>query len=142
MRAGPRLLAVLIVLGTAGCGDTRKALGFEKNPPDEFQVISRAPLSMPPDFALRPPDPGAPRPQEQSPREQAQTVVFGSGGTTTYTGDGSPGEAALLQQAGRMVVDDVPFIPTHFEVSSWAARRPLRYAARVDQYTVAMGVRS
>ncbi len=49
---------------------------------------------------------------------------------------------ALLQQAGRMVVDDVPFIPTHFEVSSWAARRPLRYAARVDQYTVAMGVRS
>jgi hypothetical protein len=36
----------------------------------------------------------------------------------------------------------VPFIPVHFEVSTRAARRPLRYAARVDQYTIAMGVRA
>jgi hypothetical protein len=96
--------ALAVLLGSTGCTGARKALGFEKSPPDEFQVISRAPLSMPPDFALRPPDPGAPRPQEQSPREQAQTVVFGSGGTT-YTGDGSPGESALLQQAGASDVD-------------------------------------
>jgi peptide/nickel transport system substrate-binding protein len=48
----------------------------------------------------------------------------------------------LLQEAGRMVVDDVPFIPVHFELSTWAARKPLRYAARVDQYTLAMGTRA
>ena len=30
--------------------------------PDEFQVVSQAPLSMPPDFNLPPPTPGAPAP--------------------------------------------------------------------------------
>lgn len=97
--------ALAVLLGTSGCTGVRKSLGFEKDPPDEFQVIARAPLSMPPDFNLRPPDPGAPRPQESSPRDQAQTLVFGSGEGAVYTGDGSAGEAALLQQAGATEVD-------------------------------------
>ena len=29
-------------------------------PPDEFQVVRRAPLILPPDYSLRPPEPGAP----------------------------------------------------------------------------------
>ena len=50
----------------AGCvlfDDTRR-LG-----PDEFGVVSRAPLSQPPDFALRPPRTGEKRPNEVTPRE-------------------------------------------------------------------------
>ena len=58
--------AVLVVAGlmVGACGDTRKVLGYDKVTPDEFKVVSRAPLSLPPDYGLRPPQPGAPRPQE------------------------------------------------------------------------------
>ncbi|MBL8838781.1 MAG: ABC transporter substrate-binding protein [Alphaproteobacteria bacterium] len=48
---------------------------------------------------------------------------------------------ALLQQAGRIVAEDVPFMPLYFERSSWAARRGLRTVPRVDQHTLAMGTR-
>jgi hypothetical protein len=66
-----RKIAALAALGLgvalASCGDdAKKAIGLGKNPPDEFQVLSRAPLSVPPEFTLRPPQPGAPRPQEPS----------------------------------------------------------------------------
>ena len=49
-----------------GCTDLKRSIGLEKTSPDEFAVESRAPLEMPPDFDLRPPQPGAPRPQEKS----------------------------------------------------------------------------
>ena len=49
---------------------------------------------------------------------------------------------ALLQQAGRIVAEDVPVMPLYFERSSWAVRRGLRYIPRVDQHTLAMGVRA
>ena len=36
------------------CGLTKKDLGLEKKTPDEMMVVSRAPLSIPPEFGLRP----------------------------------------------------------------------------------------
>ena len=44
--------------------------------PDEFGVVSRAPLSQPPDFSLRPPRAGAKRPNEVTPREDAQKKLL------------------------------------------------------------------
>ncbi len=38
----------------SACGVTREQLGFEKKSPDEMLVVSRAPLSVPPEFGLRP----------------------------------------------------------------------------------------
>jgi hypothetical protein len=67
------------VLFLAGCSETRRAIGLEKTPPDEFTIVSRAPLAMPPDYALRPPQPGAPRPQDLTPRQQARQTVFRAG---------------------------------------------------------------
>ncbi len=70
------LLPALLLL--AGCGDEmRKQFGLGKNPPDEFQVVRRAPLSLPPDFGLRPPQPGAVRPQEGMVSDQARSAVLG-----------------------------------------------------------------
>lgn len=70
------LLPALLLLG--GCGEEmRKSFGLGKNAPDEFQVVRRAPLSLPPDFALRPPQPGAVRPQEGSATEQARSAILG-----------------------------------------------------------------
>jgi hypothetical protein len=56
---------------------TRENLGLAKQAPDEFSVVTRAPLSVPPDFSLRPPRPGASRPMEISTRDNARQTVFG-----------------------------------------------------------------
>lgn len=110
------LLALPNLMG--GCStSTREALGLTKRSPDEFQVVSNAPLSMPPDYNLRPPAPGAARPQEGTVREQAERVVFAypdAGGVPSRlpeigVGEASSaqsaGEASLLQSAGIAGVD-------------------------------------
>ena len=58
-----------------GCSDFKRTIGLEKSSPDEFAVESRAPLTMPPDFELRPPQPGAARPQEATPGQQARQLI-------------------------------------------------------------------
>src|ERR1700736_6064630 len=67
--------SMLIVL--TGCGDSSlsRTFGLVRDTPDEFTVVTRAPLSMPPDFSLRPPQPGAPRPQDLSARAQAESAL-------------------------------------------------------------------
>ncbi len=117
-------MGVVAVLGLAvalgGCGNqVRQALGMTKRSPDEFQVVAHAPLTLPPDYSLRPPEPGAPRPQEGTARDQAQTALFNNGTGTDYsTGSSfstgfdsstdtgqSAGEVALLQNAGATGLD-------------------------------------
>ncbi|CAA7616295.1 conserved hypothetical protein [Candidatus Terasakiella magnetica] len=95
------LLAVLLPLVISGCSEVKRSLGFEKSPPDEFQVVQRAPLSMPPDFKLRPPQPGAARPQEGTTREQARQVITGMRGTTPISQAGrTSGDMVLLKRVG------------------------------------------
>ena len=96
-------LAVL-ALSLGACEDTKKMLGLDKRPPDEFTVYSRAPLSLPPNYDLRPPAPGEVRPQEAAPSTEAQTALRGqrSGAVNEQpvpTG-ASPGVTALLRQTG------------------------------------------
>lgn len=93
-------LGLLLAGALGGCGDTRKALGFDKVTPDEFKIVSRAPLSLPPDYALRPPQPGAVRPQEQTIPQRAMAVVTGSQQTERGNADASIGENALLAKVG------------------------------------------
>jgi hypothetical protein len=71
----------------AGCTDLKKSIGLEQTLPDEFAVESRAPLTIPPDFDLRPPQPGALRPQEQSSDQQAKQTI-------EQAGPGEPGKQA------------------------------------------------
>jgi hypothetical protein len=81
---------VVIVIGgilLSGCTDFKRMVGIEKTPPDEFAVESRAPLTIPPDFNLRPPQPGAARPQEISAADRARGVVDSAG-------PGEPGKQA------------------------------------------------
>src|SRR3546814_10759236 len=61
-----RLLIVAgLALAVSACGGFRENLGLTKQSPDEFRVVSRAPLTLPPDYNLRPPAPGAPRRSEE-----------------------------------------------------------------------------
>lgn len=107
-------VAVVAVLmagaGLAGCTSTKEALGMVKVVPDEFRVVSKAPLVVPPDYALRPPSPGQPRPQELQPESQARAALVGARASEQR----SDGEKLLVSRAGaehadpliRYVVDD------------------------------------
>ena len=95
------LLLALAASALGGCAGFGKALGGGKNPPDEFAVTTKAPLVVPPDFALRPPKPGETRPQELSPSERARQVLLGDVSAAPPTS----GEQALLRDAGATVAD-------------------------------------
>ena len=92
--------------GATGCAGMAKALGLNKNPPDEFAIVTKAPLVVPPDFALRPPRPGEQRPQETATNERARLALFGVE-TAGVAADGqpSPGEQELMRQAGVLSAD-------------------------------------
>ncbi len=99
-------LAAAVLAFLAGCGEeTRRAIGIDRRAPDEFVVYSRAPLSLPPDYALRPPSPGVPRPQEKPVSEQARETLLGAAIGSSAAGTASPGESALLGRAGAAGAD-------------------------------------
>jgi hypothetical protein len=106
-----RFLPLLGLASLAACGNTQdvvRTFGLTRDAPDEFRVTTRAPLSMPPDFTLRPPQPGAERPQELSQRDQAQaTLVPDSVLAPAAAGAPSPGQQALLQSAGPAAPADI-----------------------------------
>lgn len=96
------LAGLALAVGLAGCGSLSEKLGFGKQSPDEFTVVKRAPLVLPPNYNLRPPQPGAPRPQEKEPTERARSALLNSAGgeSRPQTGEqASAGEAALLRTA-------------------------------------------
>ena len=105
-----KAVVVMVGLGLAGCESTKQALGMTKVVPDEFRVVTKAPLVVPPDYALRPPSPGEPRPQELQPESQARLALMGE----REAEQRSEGEKLLVAKAGadhadpliRYVIDD------------------------------------
>jgi hypothetical protein len=102
--------ALLAAAGLAGCDSASKAFGLSKVTPDEFRVVTKAPLTLPPDYSLRTPAPGEPRPQELQPESAARQALVGQ-----RAGDvRSDGERIFVSKAGadhadplvRYVVDD------------------------------------
>ncbi len=99
------LSLLLAVAALGGCDSFNRAIGREKVIPDEFAVVSRAPLAVPPDYSLRPPRIGAQRPQEQTTSEQARQTVFRAGedaksNLPPAAAQRSAGESELLKEAG------------------------------------------
>ena len=98
--------AIALVAGAVfalGACDVARTLGIDRQGPDEFSVLRHAPLSVPPDFRLRPPDPGAVRPQELPPRTRTQQALTGTAGSEAAAR--SEGESALLSKMGGVQVD-------------------------------------
>ena len=102
--------AGVAAMGLAGCTAAGRALGITKVTPDEFRIVTKAPLTVPPDYSLRPPAPGEPRPQELQPESAARNALLG-----VRQGEArSEGEKLLATKAGgdkadplvRYVVDD------------------------------------
>ena len=130
-------------LAVSACGSIKQGIGLTKVVPDEFVTVSTAPLSVPPEYGLRPPAPGQPRPQELAPESAARQILLGQRQAVTRT----PGEQVLAAEAGaeradplaRYVVDDEFGGLAHKE-ESWANRimfwrkdDPASQAATVSQ---------
>ena len=69
--------SILVLAGAASLGACAHGGIRHGNSPDEFAVQREAPLVVPPDFALVPPQPGAPRPAEGTAAQQALQALFG-----------------------------------------------------------------
>jgi len=52
-------IPIAIIFLLYGCGGVKEKIGMIKKAPDEFQVYENKPLSVPPNFELRPPSEGA-----------------------------------------------------------------------------------
>ncbi len=100
-----RLAVLGAAVALAGCQGIKQDLGIGvKKAPDEFAVYSRAPLSMPPDFALRPPAPGAGA-DSLAARNSAKDVLLGNSPNAAAApspalADASAGTQALLARTG------------------------------------------
>ncbi len=86
-------LVAMTALGLAACASA--------GGPDEFRVVRKAPLTVPPEYNLRPPALGQARPQELSPEAQARVAVFGVDVGQTA----SDGEKMFVKSAGGDAVD-------------------------------------
>ncbi len=126
-RSRGQLRAALLLTGSAlaltACSSTSDTLsrtfGLTRDAPDEFMVTTRAPLSMPPDYSLRPPRPGESRPMEQSERRQAEEALVPQTALGMPQASDSPGQEAMVQAAG-------PAAPTQI-------RQQVDSDARTDQ---------
>lgn len=109
-RAAVLSLIAVSTLALGACGAVSQSIGLSKVVPDEFVTVSTAPLTVPPEYGLRPPAPGQPRPQELAPESAARQILLGQRQAVTRT----PGEQMLAAQAGadradplaRYVIDD------------------------------------
>lgn len=91
----------IAALSVTGCNSIGAAAGMTKKTPDEFNVVTKAPLVVPPEFALRPPATGAEVPAELEAGRRGRNILFGQD-----IGEGaSAGEQALVAKAGGTAVD-------------------------------------
>jgi len=100
LRRLARVAAIAAVAAVAACSSVRSQLGLGKQSPDEFNVVTRAPLSLPPDFSLHPPTPGTQRPQEATAQALAKTALAVAVKPSTGKRAQTSGEIAILSRAG------------------------------------------
>lgn len=79
---------------------------FNRIRPDEFAVSRQAPLVVPPDFSLMPPNPGAPRPQDLDSSKQALDALFGGPAPRSAVESDTLGKAGASAVGIRSVVGD------------------------------------
>ena len=92
-----RKFVVISSLGLILAGCQGNALNRQR--PDEFAVARQAPLVIPPDYSLVPPQPGAARPQDNANTAQTLQALFGGNPQR------SAAENGVVSQAGGDVAD-------------------------------------
>lgn len=67
----------LLALTACGGGSVKETLGIGHKAPDEFRVVARPPLSMPPQFNLRPPSTNSESATVIPADKQAKSIITG-----------------------------------------------------------------
>lgn len=120
----------LICAGTAlatvsACASGPRDPGINDSQQDEFRIVTKAPLTVPPDYNLRPPNAGQALPAEVQ-EERATVTAFG----TTLGQNASPGERALVTAANANAVSPVIRAQVDFEEAGML-RKPSSFSDRV-----------
>jgi len=87
--------------------------------PDEFRVVRKAPLVIPPEYNLRPPQPGQAMPAELDPSGSRIAVAFGAAAGL----NASASERALVNAAGANAVNPVIREQVDFEEAKIIRKR-------------------
>ncbi len=103
------LIPAAFALLLGGCG----TLGGGKNQPDEFKVLTMAPLVVPPEYNLLPPRPGELGIEDLRASEAARKAMLGRARPEAIV---SPGERALLANSTRGKLD--PSIRTKLDAET------------------------
>ncbi len=91
------IVSAAALIGASACtSGVRQALGAERNTPDEFRVVTIAPLTVPPEYNLRPPQPGELRAEDIFQDRQARRALFGDLDSSRAT----DGEILFAARAG------------------------------------------
>ncbi|MEL6663437.1 MAG: DUF3035 domain-containing protein [Pseudomonadota bacterium] len=110
---------------TTACAGGPTDRGINTSQADEFRVVTKAPLTVPPDYNLRPPTPGQALPTEVL-EERAIVTAFG----TNIGQNASPGERALIQAADAQAVSPIIRAQVDFEEAGMLRKSPT-FADRV-----------
>ena len=117
------VVVCVVAASAAGCDTIRSAAGQGKESPDEFAVVTKAPLVIPPDFNLHPPAAGAAPTNQVVPTQAAQAALFNSDPAAvaaSLPATMSQGERFLLANAGVQNAD--PAIRQEIATDSGNAR--------------------
>lgn len=98
MRSDILALASVAILGIglSGCASASKALGMTKSTPNEFNILTKAPLVVPPEYNLRPPRAGESSAIENYSQKSAREALIGD----VDVAEPSRGEVVLMTRAG------------------------------------------
>jgi len=96
-------IASVSTLLLAGCGSSGL---LSRSRPDEFAVQRQAPLLVPPDFALTPPQPGTPRPTSVTSQQDTLNALFGGPAPRSEVERNTIGRAGAPETGIRSTVGD------------------------------------
>lgn len=111
--------ASMLVLGACS------SFGVDRPTPDEFKVVTKSPLSVPPEYSLRPPPAGQTQPTEVT-QTADRTVSFGQ----DFGQNASSSEKLLVASAGAVAVNPIVRSQVDYEEAG-IIRKDRNFADRV-----------
>ena len=100
MNRGKNILGLLcLTLTVSACGGgLSDAFAYKKNPPDEFAILKKQPLIIPPDYSLKPPNETGSKIARASTRVEAEQILTGR--EVDINEIASDGEREILDRVG------------------------------------------
>lgn len=124
------------IAGTALLGACAHGGVANRARPDEFAVQREAPLVVPPDFALTPPQPGAPRPAEGTAAQQALQALFGGPAPRSAAETSALNRAGAAEPGIRSAINS----PTTYTVDKGTTTRAILAAPEGDGQTATAAI--